>query len=193
MAVLLPHGAFLKEDRLIFTPGTAEPLGVSPPEAVDLLLIKRVGPRSAGAPGPAHGLAARRPAGRPRISRGRIELQSESVDLVAVIGRAIQAADPLIRGRGHERVASLPPDHPAITGDATRLEQIAANLLNNAAKYTEPGGRIAVELRREGRELAPRIRDNGIGITSETLTRIFDPFFQVGQRVESSQGGSASG
>jgi CheY-like chemotaxis protein len=128
-----------------------------------------------------------------RISRGTIELRVQLVDLVAVVCGAVRATDPMIRGRGHECRVALPPGSIAIDGDPTRLEQVVVNLINNAAKYTEPGGRIAVELGREGREVVLRIRDNGIGIAPEMLSRIFDPFVQVGRRVERSQEGVGIG
>jgi PAS domain S-box-containing protein len=128
-----------------------------------------------------------------RIARGRIELRMEPVDLVAVVHRSIRVSDPLIRERGHECRVSLPPDPITITGDATRLEQIVVNLINNAAKYTEPSGLIGVELQREGREVVLWIRDNGIGIAPEMLARIFDPFVQADRRVERSQGGVGIG
>ncbi len=128
-----------------------------------------------------------------RISRGRIELRPGPVDLADLIRRTVEAIDPLIRERGQELIVALPTEPATVTGDATRLEQVAMNLLNNAAKYTEPGGRIAVELRREGRELVLRIRDNGIGIAPEMLTRIFDPFVQVERRIDRSRGGVGIG
>jgi two-component system CheB/CheR fusion protein len=128
-----------------------------------------------------------------RISRGRIELRIESVDLVALVRRTIQACEPLLGERGHECRVSLPTHPIAVDGDPTRLEQVVVNLINNAAKYTEPGGRIGVELRREDGEVALRIRDNGIGIAAEMLPRIFEPFVQVTRRVERSQGGVGIG
>ncbi len=128
-----------------------------------------------------------------RINRGRIELRMESVDLAALVRRTLEAADPAIRERRHELAVALPAEPLMVVGDPIRLEQVVVNLVNNAAKYTEPGGRIALESRREGREVVLRIRDNGIGIAPEMLTRIFDLFVQVDRRVERSQGGVGIG
>ncbi|MGP0065224.1 MAG: sensor histidine kinase [Isosphaeraceae bacterium] len=128
-----------------------------------------------------------------RISRGRIELRQQVVDLVPTIRRTVEAASPLIDEQQHRLTVSIVPGPLEITGDPTRLEQIVLNSLNNAAKYTEPGGHIELELRREGREVVLRIRDNGIGIPPEMLTRIFDLFVQVERRVRHSQGGVGIG
>jgi CheY-like chemotaxis protein/two-component sensor histidine kinase len=145
------------------------------------------------ATGAAHGPDARRPAGRlahrPRADRA----QDGAVALAALIGRALQAVEPLIRERGHELSVTLPPGPLVVEGDPVRLEQVLVNLVHNAAKYTDPGGSIALESRREGRELVLRIRDNGIGIAPEMLTRIFDLFVQVDRRVERAQEGVGIG
>ncbi len=128
-----------------------------------------------------------------RISRGRIELRIEPVDFEALVGRSVEAVDSMLRDRGHEIALTLPPGPITVEGDPTRLEQVVVNLLNNAAKYTEPGGKIQVELRRGDGEVVLSIRDNGIGIAPEMLTRIFEPFVQAARRLERSQGGVGIG
>ncbi|MHB1557814.1 MAG: PAS domain-containing hybrid sensor histidine kinase/response regulator [Isosphaeraceae bacterium] len=128
-----------------------------------------------------------------RISRGRLELRVEPVDLIALVSRAVHAVDPLFHECGHGLTVTLPSGPLVIDGDPTRLEQVVVNLLNNAAKYTEAGGEIAVELGREDGEVVLRIRDNGIGIAPEMLTRVFDLFVQAERRVERSRGGVGIG
>ena len=128
-----------------------------------------------------------------RISRGRIELRRDVVNLIPLIGRTVEAVMPQIQERQVRLAVSLPPGALSIVGDPTRLEQIISNLLNNAAKYTEPGGSVDVELRQQGHEVVLRIRDNGVGIPPEMLTRIFDLFVQVERRVQRSQGGVGIG
>ncbi len=128
-----------------------------------------------------------------RISRGRIELRQQVLDLIPLIRRTVEATSSFIQDQQHRLTLSLPPGPVEIIGDPTRLEQVVHNLLNNAAKYTEPGGHIHLELRREGREVVLRIRDNGIGIPPEMLTRIFDLFVQVERREQRSQGGVGIG
>src|SRR5262249_35767883 len=94
---------------------------------------------------------------------------------------------------GHVLSAAIPTDPIPLEGDPTRLEQIVANLLNNAAKYTEPGGRIAVNLAREGDQAVLRVRDSGIGIAPEMQRRIFDLFVQADQSLDRAQGGLGIG
>ena len=99
-----------------------------------------------------------------RISRGKIELHKEAVDLATVVGLAVETARTLIDERRHRLTVSLPDEMIRLEADPTRLEQVLWNLLNNAAKYTEPGGQIALSAEREGGEVVLRVRDNGIGI-----------------------------
>jgi PAS domain S-box-containing protein len=128
-----------------------------------------------------------------RITRGRIELRKQAVDFNAIVAQAIEASRPMMESRGHEFVTGLCRDPLPLEGDPTRLEQIVTNLLNNAAKYTEPGGRVSVNLSREGHEAVLSIRDSGIGITSEMQRSIFDLFVQVDQSLDRSQGGLGIG
>jgi len=116
-----------------------------------------------------------------RITRGRIELRKERVDLADVVQRAVEAVQPLLDERRHELCLSLPDQPVIVHADPTRLEQVAANLLHNAARYTDTGGRIAVRAAREGSEAVLYVEDTGIGLRPEMLARIFEPFVQ-GQR-----------
>lgn len=114
-----------------------------------------------------------------RISQKKFKLQKESVDFRPLILRCVQTAEAFMQSRGHKLVVSL-PDRPIwIDADPVRLEQIVINLLNNSAKYTEPGGTIEFSAQEEGNELVIAVRDNGIGIEEHMLTRIFEPFTQV--------------
>jgi signal transduction histidine kinase len=117
-----------------------------------------------------------------RITRGRIELRKERVDLADVVKRAVEAVQPLLDERRHELSLTLPGEPVTVHADPTRLEQVVANLLHNAARYTEAGGRIAVRTLREGREAVLHVTDTGVGLRPEMLERIFEPFVQ-GQRA----------
>ena len=99
-----------------------------------------------------------------RITRGAITLQRERADLADVVARAIETSRPLIDARRHDLVLELPEQPVTVDGDAMRLSQVVGNLLNNAAKYTESGGRILVRVERDGHEAVVRVRDNGMGI-----------------------------
>src|SRR5512135_734222 len=128
-----------------------------------------------------------------RISSGKIHLRKGRVELGETVARAVETARPLIAARRHELSGSLPDEPIPLEADAARLEQVLANLLNNAAKYTEPGGWIAIEARREGEAAVVRVRDNGIGIAPELLPRIFDLFTQADRSLDRSQGGLGIG
>jgi signal transduction histidine kinase len=129
-----------------------------------------------------------------RISRGKLRLRKEIVYLADLVERAVQTSRPLIEARHHQLSVSLPEDPIALQGDATRLEQVLANLLNNAAKYTNPGGRIEVLGAVENFEAVLRIRDTGKGIPPTMIQRIFEPFVQVDFSLHrSEQGGLGIG
>ena len=127
-----------------------------------------------------------------RINKGKIELRKGRIDLRDLASRAAEIARPLIESRRHELSISLPPDPIPLLADAARIEQVLVNLLNNAAKYTEPGGRIALDVERDGDEAVVRVRDNGIGIDPALLPHIFELFTQAERSLDRSQGGSAS-
>lgn len=128
-----------------------------------------------------------------RISRGRIELRKQVVDLATVVAEAIETVQPQMDKRHQELQISLPEESIELEADPTRLEQILLNLLTNAAKYTDAGGRIGLTAERDDGEVVVRVRDTGIGITPEMLPRIFDLFFQGERRLDRSLGGMGIG
>ncbi|HEX8200363.1 MAG TPA: PAS domain S-box protein, partial [Isosphaeraceae bacterium] len=128
-----------------------------------------------------------------RISKGKIELRTERVDLATIVLRAVESARSTIDERGHRLTVALPEEPIRLEADPTRLEQILWNLLNNAAKYTEPGGSIDLTVQPEGAEVAIRVRDTGIGIEAQMLPEVFGMFVQVGRHAGRSQGGLGIG
>jgi len=128
-----------------------------------------------------------------RITRGKIQLQKELLDLTVVVARAVETSRPLIEARRHRLSVSLPQEPAQLEADPVRLEQILVNLLDNAAKYTEPGGHIWLTGAREGEEVVIRVRDTGIGIPPDMLTQIFNLFTQVDRALDRSQGGLGIG
>jgi PAS domain S-box-containing protein len=128
-----------------------------------------------------------------RISRNRLELRKEWVELATVVQSAVEASGPGIEGARHELVVSLPPEPVYIDGDAVRLSQVFSNLLNNAAKYTEPGGHISLTARVEGAAVVVIIKDDGIGIDKEMLPKIFEIFVQAKPALQRSPGGLGIG
>jgi PAS domain S-box-containing protein len=128
-----------------------------------------------------------------RISRGRIELRKEVIDAAAVVRRTVETVRALIEGRGQELTVSLPVEPIWVEADATRLEQVLTNLLNNAAKYSDPGGFIRLTAERDESEVVLRVRDTGIGIAPDMLPCIFDLFVQASRRLDHSQGGVGIG
>jgi PAS domain S-box-containing protein len=128
-----------------------------------------------------------------RITRNRIELRKGRVDLARVLHGAVETSRPLIDGSGHELSVLLPPEPLYVDADPARLAQVFANLLNNAARYSERHGRIVLKAERQGSDVAVSVRDQGIGIPEEMLPRIFDSFTQVNRSLERSQGGLGIG
>ena len=128
-----------------------------------------------------------------RFTRGQVELRKERVSLTDAITRAVETARPLIEARRHDLILSAPPEAVALDADPMRLNQVFGNLLNNAAKYTEAGGRIWVTVARDGAEAVVRIRDTGIGLAPDMLTRVFDLFTQEQRTLDRSQGGLGIG
>jgi len=128
-----------------------------------------------------------------RIARGKIELKTARTDLRDSLRNAFEAATPAIERERH-RLECLWPDEPLlVNSDSVRLEQAFFNLLNNACKYTEPGGEISVSVERQGDQAVVTVRDNGVGIPPEMLPRIFDPFTQIDGMRGRSQGGIGIG
>jgi PAS domain S-box-containing protein len=128
-----------------------------------------------------------------RVTRGRIELRKEVVDLGAMLRSAVETSRPLIEAARHELVVDLPPEPVTLVADPVRLAQVIANLLNNAAKYTEQGGRITVAARRDGEHAVIVVGDSGIGIPGDVLPRVFDLFAQADRTYHRSQGGLGIG
>jgi signal transduction histidine kinase/ActR/RegA family two-component response regulator len=128
-----------------------------------------------------------------RISRGRLTIRKESVELQAVVRSALETVATLMEARKLALQVELPDAPVHIDADATRLSQVFSNLLNNAAKYTEPGGRISFAASVQGDEVVVRVSDTGIGIPQEMLGRIFDMFTQVDHSLERSQSGLGVG
>jgi len=128
-----------------------------------------------------------------RIDSGKIELRKQAVDLVGVARHAVDAGRPFLESRQHELVVSLPDSAIPVEADPTRLEQILDNLLTNAAKYTDPGGRVWLTVGREGDTAVVRLRDTGIGIEPAMLARVFDLFVQADRRTDLAQGGLGIG
>ena len=128
-----------------------------------------------------------------RIAQGKIELRRSTFDLAAAAAEAVQAATPLMEAQGHELNVSLPAEPLRVEGDPARIVQVVVNLLNNAAKYTDRGGRIRLEAHREGGEVVLSVGDNGIGIEKEMLGRVFDLFTQVDHSRTRSRGGLGIG
>ena len=123
-----------------------------------------------------------------RITRGRVELRKHAIDFKSVVRHAVEAALPVIDVFRHELTINLPPEPVWVEGDSTRLEQIVTNLINNAAKYTEPGGRITVTLDHEAEEALLTVQDTGIGMTPELQNRIFDLFVQDDRSLDRARG-----
>ena len=111
-----------------------------------------------------------------RISRGRIELRKEVVELAAIVARVVQTIGPSAGELRHDLAVSLPEQPVLLDADPTRLEQILWNLLSNAIKYTEPGGRISLTARRQDGDLVLHVCDTGIGIPAEMLPHVFEMF-----------------
>jgi PAS domain S-box-containing protein len=128
-----------------------------------------------------------------RVSLGKIVLRKETVDLASVIARAVEQVRPLVDARRHTLTLALPAQPVRLEADDIRLVQIVANVLNNAAKYTDPGGRIRLSAEREDNDVLIRIRDSGIGLTAEMLPHVFDLFVQSEQGLDRAQGGLGIG
>lgn len=127
-----------------------------------------------------------------RITRGKVELSREPVELLSIIDKALELAGPLIEQRQHEVSVSVSREL-RVSGDLVRLSQVFSNLLTNAAKYTPPRGHIWISAQQSGDEVTVTVKDDGAGIDPELAPRIFDLFVQGGQSLDRSQGGLGLG
>jgi signal transduction histidine kinase len=128
-----------------------------------------------------------------RITRGKVELRNETLDLANVVLSAVETSRPAIEAARHKLDISLPAEPITLQADLVRLAQVVANLLNNAAKYTDPGGSISIAVRREAGDAVISVRDTGVGITADMLPNIFDMFAQGSRTLERAQGGLGIG
>ena len=138
-----------------------------------------------------------------KITRGKVELRKERVEIADVIAKAVEMASDLFEQRNHDLLLDVAKERLWVDGDPVRLAQVVANLLTNAARYTERGGKIVVSARREAGERAAgqrgsgeiviRVKDNGAGISPDLLPRIFDLFIQGHRSSDRAQGGLGLG
>ena len=128
-----------------------------------------------------------------RISRGTIELRRERTELTPVVNHAVETIRPLSESLGHEITVTLPPKSLYVAGDPVRLAQVVGNLLNNACKFTDRGGRIWLTVEEEGDQAVVRVRDTGIGLGADQLGGIFELFAQVDTSLERARDGLGLG
>jgi len=128
-----------------------------------------------------------------RIAQGKLSLRRTIFDVRQAINQAVQTTRPLLEAQAHRLAVQLPTEPVYLEADEARVVQVLINLLGNAGKYTERGGRISLTATREGEEVVLRVRDNGVGIEPDMLGRIFDLFTQVGRSLHRSQGGLGIG
>jgi CheY-like chemotaxis protein len=128
-----------------------------------------------------------------RATMGKIDLRREPLEVSAAVARAVEVAAPLIQAKGHHLTVRVPGAGLLVAGDPVRLSQVIANLLNNACKYTDDGGQIEVDARRDGASVLISVKDNGRGVPPGRLAAMFDLFVQGDQPVDRSQGGLGVG
>ncbi|MEZ0604108.1 PAS domain S-box protein [Paraburkholderia sp. IW21] len=128
-----------------------------------------------------------------RITQGKLELRKQRLELARAMQSAMEAARPSVQASAHHLSVTLPREPLYLDADPTRLSQMILNLLNNAAKYTPPGGSISLAAQREGDEAVIAVRDSGIGIPREHLDSVFEMFSQLAPALERSQGGLGIG
>ncbi|MEO5700339.1 MAG: ATP-binding protein [Casimicrobiaceae bacterium] len=128
-----------------------------------------------------------------RISRGTLVLRKQPVPLAEIVRNAVETSQPLVAAANHVLTVSVPEVPLWIDGDPVRLAQILANLLNNAATYTPPGGRVSLTARREDDEVAIVVRDNGDGIPPDELARLFQMFSRGRGSMQRGEGGLGIG
>lgn len=128
-----------------------------------------------------------------RITRGKLQLRKERIDLRAVLDQALKAARPRVEAAEHVLSVSLPSQPIHLDADAVRLTQVFLNLLNNACKYTDRGGTIRLDAERDGADVVVKVTDTGAGISTESLPHIFEPFSQVPSTLTQAEGGLGIG
>jgi signal transduction histidine kinase len=128
-----------------------------------------------------------------RLTHNMAALQRETMELAPAIEQAVEMVAPLMESRRHELVVSMPPDPVRIEGDAQRISQAVFNLLDNAAKYTDEGGRILLSLEVEEREAVIRVKDSGVGISAALLPHVFELFVQSDRSLDRPPGGLGIG
>jgi len=128
-----------------------------------------------------------------RISRGKIELRKERAELASIVSHAIEAIRPECESARHDLVVQLPAQPIELEADPVRLAQVVGNLLSNACKFTDPGGRIWLTVERAGNQAVVRVRDTGIGLAPDQLGRIFDIFAQIDNSLERARSGLGLG
>jgi CheY-like chemotaxis protein len=128
-----------------------------------------------------------------RISRGKIELRKEQVEVAAIVNHAVETIRPLCENLHHEITVTIPPQSLHVTGDPVRLAQVVGNLLSNACKFTDRGGRIWLTVEEEGGLAVIRVGDTGIGLAADQLSRIFELFAQVDNSLERAREGLGLG
>ncbi len=128
-----------------------------------------------------------------RVTRGLVTLERDALDIREIVSDAVEQVGPLIRVRRHDLALHLPPEPVVLMGDKKRLVQVIANLLNNAAKYTPEGGHIEVRVEAQHDQVMIAVKDDGIGMAPELVSRVFDPFSQAERTSDRSQGGLGLG
>jgi PAS domain S-box-containing protein len=128
-----------------------------------------------------------------RISQGRIELKRQVIDVASIMTQALEAVGPLLREKNHDVQVTASYQSLQVNADPTRLMQCIGNVLTNAAKYTDAGGKIRVQMRADGADAVICVTDNGIGIPPELMPRLFDLFVQGDRTLDRSQGGLGIG
>jgi PAS domain S-box-containing protein len=128
-----------------------------------------------------------------RITRGKVELRTESIEIAQVLAKSVEMASVLFEQRRHRLTIDVPPTGMLWSGDPTRLAQVVCNLLTNAARYTDPGGQVTLRACREGANIAISVTDNGRGLAPEFLPHVFQLFSQGHQGVERAEGGLGIG
>ena len=128
-----------------------------------------------------------------RITSGKLRLQKQLIEVSAIVQRAVETQRPIFDERRQQLVVEMPGEPLVLEGDLTRLSEALANLLNNAAKYSNDGGRVLLRIERVGGQIVMRVKDQGVGIPQEMLPRVFELFTQVDQSLHRSQGGLGIG